>query len=381
MEAATINFACRHYRGSRPCIFNKLDRSECPTCTHGSEFHDRVLFIKLDAIGDVLRSASMLPAIMARHDAPYIAWMTRRESVDLVGMLDHVDEVIELSAAGLTRVITGGWDQVYSLSNDLPSASLATAVAGRRPVVGYCVHDGSLKPSNAAAVRWLEMAAFDRVKRANSLSYQRLMLDIVGARGDITPPALRVPEPVRAAAAARVDGLFGGRTRPRVAVNVGSGGRWPKKMLGAAQIHGYIAALLGRRDVDVMLVGGAAEAEKTAEVMALSAGEARVRAALTPTSIPEFVATLMTADALLCGDTLALHIATAIGLPAVAVFGPTSLAEIFDFGGLISKIATPLLDCLSCYGDCDKTANCMTLLDVDALIERTLAQLARGRVP
>jgi len=32
-------------------------------CQHASEFRERVLFIKLDAIGDVLRSASMLPAL------------------------------------------------------------------------------------------------------------------------------------------------------------------------------------------------------------------------------------------------------------------------------------------------------------------------------
>ena len=79
-----INFACRHYKASSPCVFNKRDGSECPSCKHVSEFGERILFIKLDAIGDVLRSACLLPAIIRRHRKPFIAWLTRKESVELV---------------------------------------------------------------------------------------------------------------------------------------------------------------------------------------------------------------------------------------------------------------------------------------------------------
>ena len=371
MNGENIEFGCRHYRASRPCVFNKLAGSECGTCRHVSLFRTRVLFIKLDAIGDVLRSACLLPAVIGKHDAPYVAWVTRRESVALVGMMEGVDEVIELSEAGLARIMSGAWDRVYSLSNDVASASLAS-VAGDPDPVGYSMRGGRMVASNAAARRWLEMAAFDRVKQANTVSYQQLMLDILEVPGPFVRPALRVPDGLRQAARARV----GTRGRRIVAVNVGSGGRWPKKMLEAEQIVDYIAMLLDRTDVDVLLVGGAAEAEKTAAILA-RCGDVRVRAVLTPDSIPEFVAVLQCADVLFCGDTLALHIATAVGLPAVAVFGPTSQAEIADFDGLIRKTSTGALDCLGCYGDCDKAVNCMTALDVGALVTLTEAQLAR----
>jgi hypothetical protein len=82
-----------------------------------------------------LRSASLLPAIIGRHDRPYLAWLTDAESVDLVTMLGNVDEVIEPSAIGLARVATGGLDFVYSLSNDLPSASLATTARVKKATV------------------------------------------------------------------------------------------------------------------------------------------------------------------------------------------------------------------------------------------------------
>jgi ADP-heptose:LPS heptosyltransferase len=380
MNGPAINYRCRHFLATKPCAFNKAEGAECPDCRHAAPARDRLLFVKLDAIGDVLRSASLLPLIRARHPDAYLAWITRPESVELVRMMAGVDEVITLDPLGLARLQTGGWDQVYSLSNDVGSASLASAAGGRAPVVGFGIRDGVVHPSNPAAERWLRMAAFDRVKRENTASYPRLMADILEAgEAAIAPPVLVVPERLRAAAAARLAALFGGGGRARVAVNIGSGARWPKKMIDAAQIAACCALLRQRLDADVMLLGGAAEATKMDQVMALSGGDARIRPLLTESSIPEFVALVAQADAMLCGDTLALHVASALGVPTVAVFGPTSQAEIDDFGGLVAKTWTRALDCLCCYGDCDKTAHCMALLAPEQLVGMVAAQLARGR--
>jgi ADP-heptose:LPS heptosyltransferase len=337
-----------------------------------------VLFIKLDAMGDVLRSASLLPVILAKHTAPYIAWLTRKESVELVNLIKNIDEVIELSESGLARITAVRWDCVYSLSNDLPSASIAAVVPAKCPPVGYYIQDGTIKASNAAAKRWLEMAAFDRLKKQNKLSYQHHMRAILtDDNAPISPPVLEISDDLRTAAAARVSALFGGSARRRVGINVGAGGRWPKKMLTAEQICHYIVVLSHRMDVDVLLVGGRAEAEKANAILEMCGKHDRLRVALTETSVAEFIAILNETDVLLCGDTLALHIATAIGLPSVAVFGPTSAAEILDFDGLIAKTWTPRLDCLVCYGDCTKQDNCMSLLDMDYLVKMTEAQLSR----
>lgn len=378
MPSEMINFSCRNYRSSKPCKYNKLHGSECPTCGYASEFRTRVLIVKLDALGDVLRTGSFIPLIAARHDAPFIAWLTRPEAVAIVSMMPGVDEVIPLTVDGLPRIGTGGWDYVYSLSNDLTSAALATQAAAIHPPIGYSLQAGILTPSNAAAERWLRMASFDRLKRANTDSYQDLMRDIIGAQGPVAPPVLNLDEGMAQRAAATVSALFPGSTRPRLAVNIGSGDRWPKKMLDAGQIADYARVAVTRLGVDILLVGGAAEASKAESILELCAGEPSVRAALTTRSIPEFVALLTQADALLCGDTLALHIAGAIGLPSVCVVGPTSSAELADFDGLVVKASVDGLDCLGCYADCDKVANCMSLFDIDSLIDLSRRQLTRS---
>ena len=224
------------------------------------------------------------------------------------------------------------------------------------------------------------MAAFDRLKKANEQSYQRLMLSILGADdAPIAAPAIQIPSDARERATARFLTLFGDSSRQRVAINVGAGGRWPKKMLNVEQIYSFIRCLCGGAKIDVVLVGGGAEEQKAKAISDLCNGEHRVRTALTSTSITEFVAVLEQVDVLLCGDTLALHVATAIGLPTVALFGPTSPAEIADFDGLVVKVWTDQLDCLVCYGDCAKQRNCMSTLDLEHLVALTRAQLTHTR--
>jgi ADP-heptose:LPS heptosyltransferase len=261
----------------------------------------------------------------------------------------------------------------------MTSASLASMIPSDNLPIGFFSRGGIIAPSNPAAERWLEMAAFDRLKQANTQTYQQRMAAIIGHNGPVPPPALAVSEAAERAACERMAGLFSNSSRRRLAVNVGSGARWPKKMLDIGRTADYIRAAQHALGVDVMLVGGEAEIAKSDAIKAKFASDESVQLALTPESIPSFVATLMQSDTLFCGDTLALHIASAIDLPTVAIFGPTSAPEIPDFDGLVAKTWSRDLDCLGCYGDCGKTSNCMTQLDVAQLVSLTAQQLARAR--
>lgn len=363
-----IHIDCRHYRTAHPCLPNKREGAECPTCLYYTPFHDRVLVIKLDALGDVLRTSSLLPAIVAKHDHPYVAWLTRPgAAAEIVRMVPLVDECIELTPEGVARVSAGGWTKIYSLSNDLPSAALATAAAGNGRydvVIGYDLVSGLIRPTNDAARRWLELAAFDRLKHENTLTWQQHMLAIIGSDQPPARPCLGV---VPARRSRFRDG------HPVIAIVVGTGSRWPKKMLDEVQIIDLIEAVEHcRPDADIVLIGGPAEREKAGRIV-LRTG---INMQITDT-IPSLVDALAQVDVLVCGDTLAMHIATAIGLRAVVLFGPTSVNEIETYG-LLDKIATPELDCLGCYGDCDKRNNCMSVLAPVMVAEHVVTLLKKA---
>src|SRR6187455_2222543 len=88
---------CRHWRSDRPCVFHKLEGLEC-VCQHYEPVRERILIVKLDAMGDVLRSTCVLPGLRERHAAASIDWITRPESVPLFRENPLVDRVIPYGA-------------------------------------------------------------------------------------------------------------------------------------------------------------------------------------------------------------------------------------------------------------------------------------------
>ena len=77
-------------------------------------------------------------------------------------------------------------------------------------------------------------------------------------------------------------------------------------------------------------------------------------------------------DVLVTGDTMALHVAIALDVPCVVLFGPTCQQEI-DLYGRGEKLRTSL-PCSPCYARrCNESPNCMD----DISVERVWSAVAR----
>jgi ADP-heptose:LPS heptosyltransferase len=80
------------------------------------------------------------------------------------------------------------------------------------------------------------------------------------------------------------------------------------------------------------------------------------------------------------GDTLALHAALGLGKRVVALFGPTSAAEI-DTYGLGAKIV-PDLECTCCYRpECNRRPSCMDSIQVEQVAGALMDQLRSVSAP
>ena len=53
-----------------------------------------VIIIKLDALGDVLRTTAILPAVKRKYPAAHITWITRRNAIPVFDNLPTVNEVV-----------------------------------------------------------------------------------------------------------------------------------------------------------------------------------------------------------------------------------------------------------------------------------------------
>ena len=364
---------CRHFRWERPCAPHKQKGVVCATCVADYDpVRTRVLVVKLAATGDVLRTTALLPALHAEWPHAKVTWITAPGARALFDGNPLVDEALSAGdPATLARLATELFDVVLCPDADVPTASLAALAKGgeRR---GYTLDErGRVVPLSDAAARWLRMGIDDRQKRANTLTYQRLVAEALGLRPDRVAEPILVPS---AAAAARARAL---RTRLPVAgrlvgLNSGAGGRGLYKQWTLPHQLAFVR-LAAARGLGVLLLGGPEERARHAELLAGSPG-LPVFDGGTDNSFGEFAALVDLCDAVVTGDTFALHVACARKKPTIALFGPTSAAEI-ELYGRGEKITPEGFDCLGCYlPRCDKQPYCQERI----LPETVLAAVQRA---
>jgi ADP-heptose:LPS heptosyltransferase len=375
-----IAFDCKFFRGDRPCVWHKQTGVLC-TCDHYEAVNERLLIIKLDAMGDVLRSTALLPGLRDVHPSAAIAWMTRKASAPLLQRNPYIAEVIEYGADALLTLHTRVFDRVINLDAAATSAALAAAARSCRKDGFVLDERGIVRPTNDAARRWLEAGLFDDIKRAGRTTYQERMAEILGIEGREHRYVLELEHDEQQRARAHFAALGVDTQRPVVGLNSGAGERWPLKQW---REEGYVELIerLGRsRDVQLVLLGGPTERERNERLKKSTTVPLFDSGCDNP--VRHFAALVDQCDVIVAGDTLAMHIALARRKRTVVMFGPTSAAEI-EMYGLGEKIV-PDMSCLSCYKtSCDFVPNCMDAISTDtieAAVRRQLALVSRSRHP
>lgn len=352
---------CRHFIGDRPCRPHKNEGVHCDACPHYAPAGDSILIIKLDALGDVLRTTCILDALHTAHPGARIDWLTLEGARPLFDGNPLVHRVIGFPGSAWVDLQTRRYDLVVNLDNAPLSCQLASLAQGERKLgYGYS-HEGRVFPINPEAREWYEMGLFDDVKRRNTKTYQQIALEICGlptARRDLH---LYVSDAERRHAEARGHawGLASGA--PVIGLNTGSSDRWTHKRWTEDGFIALIELLQARPsstglEPHVLLLGGPQEIERNASIAA------RLQGSVIDTgghnTLREFFALIGLCDLVVTGDTLAMHAAAALGKKVVALFGPTSMNEI-DLYGRGIKIASDA-PCVGAYRtECHVLPTCM----------------------
>jgi ADP-heptose:LPS heptosyltransferase len=365
---------CRYFLGDRPCVWHKRDGLLC-ACDHYAPLRERILIIKLDAMGDVLRTTALLPPLARAHPQAAIEWVTRPESLPLLERNPFLTDIIAYGPDALVRLQATSYDRVINLDAGKVSAGLASLAQAPRKE-GFVLHQrGHVVATNGAAQSWLEMGINDNLKRSNRRTYQSVMLEILGLPADGHRYVLELSPDERAWARSHLARLGLQRQRPVVGLNMGAGGRWELKRW---HVEGFLelAERLHQWGAQVMLLGGKTERDRHAEMQARSA--VPLMDPGTDNTLRQFAALTESCNVVVAGDTLGLHVALALERRIVALFGPTSAPEIelYDLGEKV----LPDMTCLGCYkSTCDFTPNCMDLISVDMVAAAVSRQLGHGR--
>lgn len=370
-----IRFDCAHYRGSRPCAPHKKHGVICSACEYYTVVRERLAVIKLGAMGDVLRTAALLPDIRASHPEAEIIWITLPESAALLAAVEGVDRIVVASESPLIGLF-GEFDWLYNFDNADEGVALAKSIPtkGRRGfkagASGHC--EGVYEGGDS---RLFELGLWDDLKRQNTTSYLTMLAATAGLKYSGHRPKLRRPGTY----APELRDKKSASGRQSIGINTDAGTRWLRKQWNLPYVEQAVDMFVAD-GYDVVLFGGAALQPFNDSLANRLPG--RVTSAKTAGDIDALVQAIAQIDVLLTGDTLAMHIAWALDVPTVALFGPTSSAEI-DLAAADVKLFADNLNCLGCYlHTCDINPHCMDRLTPDLVVNAVKSRLlAANEVP
>jgi ADP-heptose:LPS heptosyltransferase len=349
---------CKYFPGDRPCSFNKREGMKCDVCSYYETEQTRILIIKLEAVGDVLRTTCILHGLKEKYPKSEITWITGKGAVPLFENNKLVDRVFAYdSTETILHILVEEFTVVINLDSAPNSAVLASAAKGKEKIGFGFDSQGNVFPFNSEAITWLEMGAFDDLKKKNTRSFQDLMLDICRLKATKKDIIVELSEEELRFAHSFTEQFNLDHDSLKIGMNTGASVRWQFKQWAVEGFEKLIKLLLEQTNASVLLYGGPSEKERNEYLSKLH--PTRVVNTGADNSLRQFFALVTLSDIFLTGDTLALHVATALKKKVIALFGPTSAAEIDSYNGQIVKVQAAL-DCLVCYKPrCDFNPNCM----------------------
>jgi heptosyltransferase-2 len=361
-----LKYDCRHFPGDHPCSFHKRTGIKCDACPDYSPVKEKILIIKFDALGDVLRTTALLPSLRLVYPNAHITWLSKSNARDIFKNNSYVDEFWAMEdPTVLTKVTVEEFDLVIH-----PDASPASAyyaqMAKAKIKKGFTIAtNGRVFPVNKEAEEWFELGAFDDLKKKNTKTYQRVIHEIAGLPYNKSEIVIELTEAEKLFAKQFYDTRGLKKFDFIIGLNTGAGGRWKFKKWTLQGYKELIRELNRKYNCGILLYGGPEEIERNKQL--LKTGQNVIDTG-TDNSLREFFSLVSLSDIMVTGDTMALHTAAALKKQVVCLFGPTSANEIEDYGCII-KIQ-PALDCLVCYKmDCDFAPNCMESITVNMVLE------------
>jgi len=327
----------------------------------------KVLIVKLGAVGDVLRTTSLLPGLKEKYYPTEIDWLTSETSKDV---LLH-NPLLENIYVWERKEKVPAYELVIGLEDEFDVCEFVSQMQTQK-IIGAYLEEGKITYTPSA---WFDMSFISKyglekaneLKKKNKKTYQEHMADLLGIR--VSPYVFNLTEEELEYGYKVVRDIGISKREKVVGINTGAGKRWPLKSWGVEQTIDLIIKLTKELGIVSLILGGEEERERN-KVISSETGmpEAGVH------SLRHFASIINQCRVVLSSDSLAMHFAIALRKRVVAFFGPTSAAEI-ELYGLGEKLVSPI-DCVVCYKrQCDFKPNCMDLLSVEEVFKSMERQI------
>jgi len=299
-------------------------------------FTMKICIIKLGALGDVVRTTPILPAIKEKYPESEITWITKKESKEILEGNPDIKEILTIPVHN-----PNNFDIIYNFDIENEAIQLVNKIKADKKY-GFYDNEGFPAAFDSGAEYYLNTVFDDQLKKSNRKTYQEMMFEIAGLKYKQQKPTLYISNSSKQFAEdfLKKNGL---KDTKIIGINIGASSRWPSKSWSLEKLTEFIIKL-SKLDYKIMLLGGVDEQSSMNKLsVMLNANDLKIYMADTSNSLKNFFAMVSICDKIITADSLALHVALALNKPTIALFFVTSPYEIEGYN-LLTKIISPKLN-------------------------------------
>lgn len=345
---------------------------------------DRILIIKLSALGDVIQTLPTLEALRQRFPGAEINWLVEEAAAPLLPRHPALDQVLVCRRQSWLQAFRGrgspaeairelrqllqtlrhpGFDLVLDLQGLLKSALWTWAACSPRKLGFAGTREFSYLPLTE------KLPPYDPEEPAI-----RRYLRLAAHLGAPTTPVrfrLALPRWVDSPLAELLTAL------PRPWVVLHPGCRWPSKHWPPEQVAALADLVARDLGTPAIFTGSTADRPLLREISSrLTTTALDLSGRLT---LPELAALFSQADAVVSPDTGPMHLAAAVGAPLVALFGPTAPWRTGPYGP--HRVLRLALPCSPCFRRHCPDPQCLSRLAATEVYDALRQALTAGPPP
>ena len=327
-----------------------------------------ILVIKISAIGDCILSVPSLRAIRAKFNSANIKVLVGIQSREVYDRCPYINDRIVCDLKGKDRGVLGllklarrlrkdYYDIIIDLQNNRKSHILAFVTYA--PVRhGY---------DNGKLSFLLNRKVKDDAPYLDPIEHQSRTLKLAGIRPQENSLELWPSETDERRMEQFLNDNWVKPGQPLVGINVRASSRWQAKNWPASYIAELCDRLAKEFNRRVVLTGAKADLNFTNHI--LKATKSKPITAVGKTDILELACLIRHFKVYLTPDSAPMHIASAMGTPFIALFGPTDPKRHIAPSGNYTVIRKDM-NCSPCYSThCIKNFKCMKKITVGEVFE------------
>ncbi|HTO08168.1 MAG TPA: glycosyltransferase family 9 protein [Myxococcota bacterium] len=335
---------------------------------------ERILVIRLGALGDVVRTRWAFAGVRALYPEARIDWLVEdRAAAGLIALPGLSEQVVVprrklrarhpwLALTSLRELARELRERRYDLSIDFHGVFRSGFLAW---AAGIPVRVGYAAPTAKEWSHWFATQRAPAQRHVSRFERNAALVRFLGGEVPARPNVLALDP----ALAEKLD-----LPRRFALIHPGTSPKTTYKRWEAERFAAVARGLRARAGIETLVAFGPVAGEREAARAVVAAAEGAAALAPPTESLAELLALLTRARLFIGCDSGPMHLAALAGTPVVAIFGPTDPVENAPSQGVPHRIVRHDVGCNPCREGCPARA-CMRAVEPEGVLEAALALL------